>query len=161
MDFELTQAVTVDRFQAQLAQELPDDIPIYKVVEIDLKSPSASQIMVAAEYLLTVATTGQVTSAQWQNWVEMILVRKEIWWEHTTKSGKNQLINLRDRLFELELLETNIGLPESTSVLRYLGSCRHDGVVLRPEQILSMLEIVADVEFKLWQIHRHQLVLEI
>lgn len=161
VDFELTESVSVDSFQEQLARELPTDIPIYNVAQIDLKSPSASQIMAAAEYLLTVATVGQVTPTQWQNWVETIIAKQEIWWEHTTKSGKSQLINLRDRLFELELVEANTSEPESTSLLRYSGSCRHDGQILRPEQIVFMLETVGDAEFHLLHIHRNQLVLEI
>ncbi|MBD2386094.1 TIGR03960 family B12-binding radical SAM protein [Cylindrospermum sp. FACHB-282] len=161
VDFELTAPVSVDSFREKLARELPTDIPIYDVVEIDLKSPAASQLMAAAEYLLTVATEGQATSTQWHSWIDTIIAKDEIWWEHTTKSGKSQLINLRDRLFELELVETQISEADSTSVLRYLGSCRHDGSLLRPEQILSMLEVVADVEFHLLHIHRNQLVLGI
>ncbi|BAZ29042.1 radical SAM domain-containing protein [Cylindrospermum sp. NIES-4074] len=161
VDFELTEPVSVDSFQEQLARELPTDIPIYNVAQIDLKSPSASQIMDSAEYLLTIATVGQVTPTQWQDWVETIIAKQEIWWEHTTKSGKSQLINLRDRLFELELVEANTSEPESTSVLRYSGSCRHDGQILRPEQIVFMLETVSNAEFHLLHIHRNQLVLGI
>jgi uncharacterized protein (DUF2344 family) len=44
-------------------------------------------------------------------------------------------------------------------VLRYLGSCRPNGVILRPEQILSMLAIVANQEFHLLHIHRNRLVI--
>ncbi|AFZ27043.1 radical SAM-linked protein/radical SAM family uncharacterized protein [Cylindrospermum stagnale PCC 7417] len=161
VDFELTVPVSVNSFREKLVRELPTDIPIYDVVEIDLKSPAASQLIAAAEYLLTVATVGQVRPTQWQDWIDTIIAKEEIWWEHTTKSGKSQLINLRDRLFELELVETQASEADSTSVLRYLGSCRHDGTLLRPEQILSMLEIVAEVEFHLLYIHRNQLVLEI
>jgi radical SAM family uncharacterized protein/radical SAM-linked protein len=161
VDFELTEPVSVDSFQEQLARELPTDIPIYNVAQIDLKSPSASQIMDSAEYLLTIATVGQVTPTQWQDWVETIIAKQEIWWEHTTKSGKSQLINLRDRLFELELVEANTSAAESTSVLRYSGSCRHDGQILRPEQIVFMLETVSNAEFHLLHIHRNQLVLGI
>lgn len=161
VDFELTVPVSVDSFREKLVRELPTDIAIYNVVEIDLKSPAASQLIAAAEYLLTVTTVGQVRATQWQDWIDAILAKEEIWWEHTTKSGKSQLINLRDRLFELELVETQTSEADSTSVLRYLGSCRHDGTLLRPEKILSMLEIVAGVEFHLLHIHRNQLVLEI
>jgi uncharacterized protein (DUF2344 family) len=110
---------------------------------------------------MTVAAANEVTAAQVQNWIDTIKAKDELWYEQTTKSGKSQLINLRDRLFELELVETQASEADSTSVLRYLGSCRHDGTLLRPEQILSMLEIVAEVEFHLLHIHRNQLVLEI
>jgi uncharacterized protein (DUF2344 family) len=99
------------------------------------------------------------TPAQWQNWIDAILAQDEINLEQTTKSGKTQIVNLRDRLFELTLVENNNSAAESISSLRYLGSCRNDGVSLRPEKILSMLEAVAGEEFQLLQIHRNQLVL--
>ncbi len=173
VDFELTQPVDVETFREYLARELPTDIPIYNVEQIDLKSPAANQLIETAEYLITVATLREVTPAQWQNWIDAINAKAEICSEQTTKSGKSRLVNLRDRLFELELVATNTTKDESTSVLRYVGSCRHDGLVLRPEQILSMLEIVAGevpnteslssdlAEFQLLHIHRNRLVLGI
>jgi radical SAM-linked protein len=159
VDFELTVPVDIAAFHAKLVQELPTDIPIYNVAEIDLKSPAATQLLQAAEYLITVATTSEATPAQWQNWIEAITSKEEIWFEKTTKSGKAQLVNLRSRLFELALVDTDKTTAESTAILRYRGSCRHDGVSLHPEQILFMLEAVGKREFQLLQIHRQQLVL--
>ncbi|MDZ8054330.1 MAG: TIGR03960 family B12-binding radical SAM protein [Aulosira sp. ZfuVER01] len=161
VDFELTQVVDLDTFREHLARDLPTDIPIYDVVQLDLKAPAASQAIVAAEYLLTVSATEAATPAQWQNWIEQIQAKDEIVWEQITKSGKRQLVNLRDRLFELELVTTNNAQAESTAILRYVGSCRPDGVLLRPEQILFMLEIVAGTEFILLHIQRDRLVLGI
>ncbi|MBD2447946.1 TIGR03960 family B12-binding radical SAM protein [Nostoc sp. FACHB-152] len=157
VDFELTTPVDVDTFQTKLAEQLPTDIPIYRVAEIDLKSPAANQVLAAAEYLVTVAVLGETTAAQWQDWIHAILAKDEINVEQTTKSGKTQIVNLRDRLFELALVEPKN--TADTAILRYLGSCRNDGASLRPEQILSMLEAVASAEFQLLQIHRNQLVL--
>ena len=159
VDFELTQTMEVETFRQQLVKELPTDIPIYNVGTIDLKDPAANQVMEAADYLITVATLRAVTAAQWQDWIDTIKAKDELWWEKTTKSGKQTLINLRSRLLELELVETETSVTESTVVLRYQGICRHDGVILRPEQILSMLEMVAGGEFQLLHIHRNQLVL--
>ncbi|BAY14438.1 hypothetical protein NIES21_01950 [Anabaenopsis circularis NIES-21] len=159
VDFELTTPVDIQAFQAKLAQELPTDIPIYGVAEIDLKSPAATQILAAAEYQITVAMLDAATPAQWQDWIDAILAKDEINVEQTTKSGKTQIVNLRDRLFELALVTVKNSTAEPTSILRYLGSCRNDGVSLRPEQILSMLAVVANREFQLLQIHRNQLVL--
>ncbi|MBD2211325.1 TIGR03960 family B12-binding radical SAM protein [Nostoc linckia FACHB-104] len=161
VDFELTVPVDVKTFQANLAKELPPDIPIYDVKELDLKAPAASQVIEAAEYLITVSTTGEATPAQWQSWIEQIQAKKEILWEQITKSGKHQIVNLRDRLLELELVATNTNQPEPTATLRYLGICRPDGVLLRPEQILFMLANVANTEFHLWHIQRNRLVLGI
>jgi radical SAM family uncharacterized protein/radical SAM-linked protein len=162
VDFELTQPVEVDAFYQKLADELPPDIPIYRVEQIDLKSPSANQILDQAEYVIKVAVSEAVTSIQWQNWINTIQTRDEIAYEQTTKSGKSQIVNLRSRLFELELVSTYSNEAESTAVLRYVGSCRLDGVVLRPEQILFMLEAVAGKEeFHLLHIHRNQLILAV
>jgi radical SAM-linked protein len=161
VDFELTESVDVDTFREHLVQQLPTDIPIYNVVQLDLKNPAASQVMEAAEYLITVEVLGEATAAQWQDWIEAIKAKQEIWWEQITKSGKHQLINLRDRLFELELDAATSSQAESSVVLRYLGSSRPDGVLLRPEQILFMLKTVASAEFQLMHIHRNRLVLGI
>ncbi|MBW4630690.1 MAG: TIGR03960 family B12-binding radical SAM protein [Iphinoe sp. HA4291-MV1] len=164
VDFELTQPVDSETFRQKLADALPVDIPIYQVEQVDLKASAANQVLEAAEYLITVACLLDAIPVQWQNWVEAVKAKDEFWWEHTTKSGKTYLVNLRDRLFELELVE----LPkhrehqeESTVILRYVGSCRHDGVLLRPEQILVMLEQVAGTEFHLLQVHRNRLILGI
>jgi len=159
VDFELTTPVDINTFQAKLAEQLPTDIPIYGVAEIDLKSLSANQALAAAEYLITVALQGEATLANWQDWIDAILAKDEINVEQTTKSGKTQVVNLRDRLFELALVEAHQSISESTAILRYLGSCRNDGVSLRPEQIISMLEVAVCKEFQLLQIHRNQLVL--
>lgn len=159
VDFELTQPVEVETFRQKLVQELPTDIPIYKVASIDLKATAANQVMEAAAYVIKVATPRTVTATQWQEWIDAIKGKNEIWWEKTTKSGKRELVNLRSRLLELELVKTEASILESTAVLHYLGICRHNGVVLRPEQILSMLEIVSLEEFQLLHIHRNQLVL--
>ncbi|MCC5638067.1 TIGR03960 family B12-binding radical SAM protein [Nostoc sp. CHAB 5844] len=159
VDFELTTPVDMDSFQAKLAEQLPTDIPVYRVAEIDLKSPSANQALAAAEYLITVAVHNEAIPAQWQDWIDAILAKDEINVEQITKSGKTQIVNLRDRLFELAIVEAHNSTAESTAIVRYLGSCRNDGVSLRPEQILSMLEVVANREFQLLQIHRNQLVL--
>jgi radical SAM family uncharacterized protein/radical SAM-linked protein len=159
VDFELTESVDVDTFREHLVQQLPTDIPIYNVVQLDLKNPAASQVMEAAEYLITVAVVEEASPPQWQDWIDAIRAKEEIWWEQITKSGKHQLINLRDRLFELELDAATSSQAESTAVVRYLGSSSPDGVLLRPEQILFMLKTVASAEFQLLHIHRNRLVL--
>jgi radical SAM family uncharacterized protein/radical SAM-linked protein len=159
-DFELTVPVEVDTFFRKLAHEMPTDIPIYNVEQIDLKASAATQLLESAEYLITVTALAETTPIQWQTWIDTIKAKEELWYEQTTKSGKSQLINLRDRLFELELVETHNSIAESmSSVIRYLGSYRQDGLLLRPEQILFMLETVAGVEFQLLHIHRNRLIL--
>jgi len=178
VDFELTQLMDVERFKEQLASKLPPDIPVYRVEEVGLKAPAATQLLERAEYLITVARVediapcppnppmlGGTNTQQWQEWVEQVKSSEKIWWEQTTKSGKKKQVNLRDRLFELEVNEPqrHRELREeegvSTGVLRYVGSCRNDGTLLRPEHIVFMLEQVAGLEFQLLHAHRQQLIL--
>jgi len=170
VDFELSELVDPVRFQEQLTHQLPADIPIYSVATVDLKERAATQMLARAEYLITVAVLQDTSPLQWCNWVEAIQSRDSIWLEQTTKSG-NQLVNLRDRLFELELMEMDIEPPrrrergedgeeESLAVLRYVGSCRNDGTQLRPEQVIFMLEQVAKLEFHLLHVHRSRLLLD-
>jgi uncharacterized protein (DUF2344 family) len=78
------------------------------VTAVDLKTPAATQLLAKAEYLITVATDNETSTVQWQSWVEAIQGLDAIWWEQKTKSGKTQMINLRDRLFELNLVETEL-----------------------------------------------------
>lgn len=159
VDFELTQAITPELFRAKLQAELPADIPIYDVATIDLKTPAANQLIEAADYLITVAALfGEETKA-WQNWINTIIAKEELWWEKTTKSGKKQTINLRSQLHELELVTTDTS--SATVQIRYVGSCRHDGTVLRPQQVVLMLELVAGEKFQLLYIHRNRLIFRV
>jgi len=50
MDFELTKQVDIETFQQQLSSQLPVDIPIYSVANVDLKAPAATQLLESAEY---------------------------------------------------------------------------------------------------------------
>ena len=110
----------LEDFRHQLVRQLPSNIPLYQVQEIDLSSPAANQSMVAAEYLLTISTSELIDAQIWQNWIESILARREILSEHRTKSGKQQIINLRDRLFELSLVKLENSSVESEAIVRYL-----------------------------------------
>lgn len=171
VDFELTEPLTVAIFQQKLAQELPPDIPIYHVEQVELKAPAANKLLAQAEYVIKVATPSEVIPIQWQEWIAAINTKDEILWEQTTKSGKTQLINLRSWLFELALISEDHHETESIAILRYVGSCRQDGSLLRPEQILFMLETVASetqltqdtdfTKFHLLHIHRNQLILAV
>jgi radical SAM family uncharacterized protein/radical SAM-linked protein len=154
-DFELKEDLELEEFQTKLSAQLPPQIPIYRVEEVDLKSPSATQILERAEYLITVSTT-EDDNPDWQQWIDRIKNCSEIIWSKTTKKGKKKQVNLCDLLFELEI--ENI-LPDNSVVLRYLGSCRNDGTKISPDNIIYMLESVAEREFELLQVHRQQLIL--
>ena len=162
VDFELTELVEPRKFQEQLAHQLPVDIPIYRVEVVELKAPAATQLLSRAEYLISVAVVQDASPGQWRDWVEAIKARDAIWLEQTTKSGKSQVVNLRDRLFELELVKSSVGAggeENSAAVLRYVGSCGNDGTQLKPAGVIFMLEQVTQSEFQLLHTHRSRLLL--
>ncbi|WP_366524959.1 TIGR03960 family B12-binding radical SAM protein [Acaryochloris sp. IP29b_bin.137] len=157
IDFELTQTVDEKAFEQTLSTYLPDDIPLYKVETIDLKAPSATQSVFQAEYLLTLALTDPepAEAEQWQAWIEQILSAKEILFEQTTKSGKQKIVNLRDRLFSLTLTESKPSIQ-----IDYIGSCKNDGTILRPEHLQFMFTYVAHRPCEVTQIKRIRLNLQ-
>ena len=163
VDFELTRAIDPETFRTQLAAQLPADLPIYEIETVPPSEPSATQILEQAEYLITIEPaepSHSPTPNQYQQWIAEILALDAFWVDQTTKSGKTYPVNLRDRLFALELPHSPTpSLPHSQS-LRYVGSCRNDGTFLRPEQIVLMLEQVSGQEFRLLKIHRDRLILQ-
>ena len=156
VDFELTEILAPEAFQEILATYLPADMPVYRVEPVDLAAPSAAQSVHRAEYLLTVTRSDEANIAadQWQAWIDAILAQTDIRFEYTTKSGKHRVVNLRDRLFELELTQTD---PEV--VLRYVGSCQNDGTILRPEHMVYLFEQVCGQALDLRHAHRQRLIL--
>ncbi|WP_223050207.1 TIGR03936 family radical SAM-associated protein [Leptothermofonsia sichuanensis] len=205
VDFELTEPMDGADFQARLAAQLPAELPIYRVETVPVNTPSATQLLEKAEYTLVVSATQNIDSnesepptlEQWQQWVDAVKARDAIWQEQTTKSGKQQMVNLRDRLYKLSIgvaeeqetedrgqgterqqkalttdnqppaidnlaPDTRYPIPESrflSITLHYTGSCRNDGTLLRPEQVVYMLEKVAGQEFQLGAVRRDRLLL--
>ncbi len=154
VDFELTETMSIDEFREKLTAQLPAELPVYHVEEVSLQTPAATQLLEKAEYQLTIDSEF-LTSKDLQDWIEKVLSQSELWLEQTSKSGKTYAINVRDRLFDLKLVEAS---PQSAKI-SYVGSCRNDGTFLRPEQIVTLLEQVADREIRLLHIHRLQLFL--
>ncbi|MGL5061146.1 MAG: TIGR03936 family radical SAM-associated protein, partial [Microcoleus sp.] len=173
-DFELTEPMDAESFREKLAANFPENIPIYKVEPIDLKAPSANQLLSAAEYIITAALREELSlenrsdaensatvspvSANWEDWVRAIESTANFWREQTTKSGKTQQVNLRERLHKIELVEV-LTNNETSAVLRFIGSCRSDGNQMRPEHLVFMLEQVSKQEIQLLQVQRSQLIL--
>ncbi len=196
VDFDLTRSMPIDEFHSKLAAQLPDDMPIYRVEDVDVSSLSATRLLERAEYLIvvrldidpksdeSVATALQkprTTSSRhatepidaiglWPQWVKAIKQAEYLELTRTTKSGTMQTINGRDRLYELEHMDRLLDddcLPRSVlnastngdACLRYVGSCRNDGTLLRPSQVIEMLEYVAQQKFQLISVHRVRLIL--
>ena len=155
IDFELTEAIDPETFREKLASKLPIDLPIYSVEPVEVSAPASTQLLEKAEYQIRVDSAEVISPAQWHEWIEAIQTKTEIWFEQTTKSGKVQSVNLRDRLFDLTVIEVD-GLQ---TVLRYVGSCRNDGTLLRPDHVVYLLEQASQQELRLLHTHRSQLIL--
>ncbi len=189
VDFELTEPMAIADFRAALAAQLPAELPIYDVQEISLQSGSAAKLLEQAEYYVIVEAEQSVSPApmdhidcatqlvptpapaaeRWLAWVEAVVNSTDLSMTQTTKSGKEKQVNLRDRLFQLEWVRSDtLHLPNAivqrltspdAAVLRYVGSCRNDGTLLRPEHLRVMLEQVAHCPIHLRHAHRHRLML--
>ncbi|MDV3350897.1 TIGR03960 family B12-binding radical SAM protein [Leptothoe sp. LEGE 181152] len=173
VDFELTEQMDRTDFRQRLQVQLSDSLPIYDVKEVDIKAPSATKALNQADYLLAITTQQEGQALNWQALIDHILATDEIIDTHTTKSGKVKQINLRERLHTVELVGTLPShLPSRVIhkltttgdvVIRYVGSCRNDGNMLRPEQMLRMLERQQEdttaSSLVLGHVHRQQLIL--
>ncbi len=175
IDFELTQSMAPADFAEKLRSQLPDELPIYSVQPVALSAPAATKVLEQAEYLLVLQSP--VTEPDWSTWTQQVLDTDEIWFEKKQKkSGKIRKINLRERLFLLEQLngdasseskaleslpvaiQSALAVP-GTALFHYIGSCRNDGTLLRPEQIAFMFEQATGVAVQLVHIHRQRLIL--
>jgi len=67
-----------------------------------------------------------------------------ICWEQTTKSGKSQLINLRDRLFELEVEEQQRASGGVALLTALTVGAKRDAAVLRMWAVVAMMVINCD-----------------
>ncbi|MGL5508653.1 MAG: TIGR03936 family radical SAM-associated protein, partial [Microcoleaceae cyanobacterium] len=125
----------------------------------------------------------------WQDWINDILNQTSIIWQQRTKSGKIKTVNLREILANLEFVgyatDIDVSLDKTSAeniikaedvteetakqiaVLRYVGSYKQEGGLLKPEHITYMLEQVVNqknlaypLEFQLLHIHRTKLYLQ-
>ncbi len=184
VDFDLKRAMEPEVFRQKLAAALPEDMPLFEIDAVELKSPSVTQQLELAEYVLLVALAeiddadavegdalerSQALNSM-PSWVETLLAKDDIQLEKVTKSGKTKVFNGRERLQSLDFLgqASAVTLPKLPVVaealsdaiaLRYTGSCRNDGTLLRPEQLLKMLEQIGGQPLQLIHAHRCRLIL--
>jgi uncharacterized protein (DUF2344 family) len=111
----------------------------------------ATQVLEQAEYRLKIQAEAEV---DWPRSISAVLAATEIMQNQTTKSGKEREVNLRERLFELELLNVETQSAE----IRYIGSCRNDGTMLRPEQMMFMLSQMAGISLEISSAVRLRLI---
>ncbi len=157
MDFELTERIPIEEFQTRLQAQLPTDMPIQSVEELPIKALAATAALHRAEYRLNLSLPEgvRVSIEEAQAWVSAILARDEIWVEHRTKSDKLQSVDVRSRLFDLAIE----AVDSDQITVRYIGSCQNNGTLLRPDQVVKLLEEVSQQTLLLYHIHRMQLIL--
>lgn len=171
IDFELTEVINPAEFEARLQAQLPVDMPIYETTVVSLQAPSATKCLDRVEYLLAVNSL-EDDEADWETWVQQVLAADQMMQTKTTKKGKPKEVDLRSRLFKLSIARTTTlaelppavqnrfsATPEQT-ILHYTGSCRNDGTLLKPQDVVTMLEMVSGQEICLGHIHRAALILE-
>jgi radical SAM-linked protein len=158
VEFELTQTMDVAEFQTALQAQLPEGMTIVRAEEVPIKTPAATVLLDRAIYEITLQLDPEAADAAiaWPALVEQILATETVLTDHKTKSGKVYPVNLRERLFELSLVRA----ADNQATLRYVGSCRNDGTMLRPYEMVIMAEQVAGRSFQLIGVHREQVILQ-
>ena len=173
VDFELKAPMDPQEFLRRLTEELPPEIPLYGVAEVPIASPAATKLLDRAEYYLRVGLEHPTPAAPaWEDWIHQVLSQSEISWEKTTKSGKVQQVNLREQLYNLSYVDLACATDDSSllsvpelkvepgeALIRVVGSCRNDGNLLRPEQVVWMVEQAAGQPLQLRHKHRSHLYL--
>jgi len=167
MDFELTERLSLEDFQTRLAAHLPKDLPVVSVEELSIKALAATASLEQAEYRLRIGVsensekiqTPALTLETVQSWVDEVLSQDEILVEHKTKSGKLKDVNVRSRLFDLAVEEVEGDSIAAQITVRYVGSCQNNGTLLRPDEVIKMLEGVSSRSLILQRIHRMRLIL--
>ncbi|MBL1208515.1 TIGR03960 family B12-binding radical SAM protein [Geminocystis sp. GBBB08] len=158
VDFENHTRMDIAEFTEKLRASLPAEIPIFKVEELPVKFPKATQILDKAEYFITISTDNKYSLSQWQNWLTDIEKSSEILMKKTAKTGKKKIVNLRENLDKISLINDNF--EESDQVkINYVGSAKNDGSLLTPEHICYMLEQVSNEKINLIKAHREKIIL--
>ncbi|MFN4194589.1 MAG: TIGR03960 family B12-binding radical SAM protein [Thermosynechococcus sp.] len=158
VDLEFYREVDPPTVLEQLRQQLPAEVPLYTCEVVPLTEPAASEALRAATYELLIHAPESVERETWEHWLETLRATPEILYELTTKSGKTQVVNLRDRLLEIHLSEHQDQWPALKVI--YTGVYRNDGTFLRPEHVLYLLEKVSGLALELGAIARQRLHLE-
>jgi radical SAM-linked protein len=164
VEFELAKPMEIATFEARLKEHFPEGMPVYRVEEVPVKSPSVTQCLTEAIYELQLETT--LENVDWSVWCDRILAESEIMSQRTNKKGKVRTFNLRDRLFELEMVES---IAPNQVKIRYRGTSYNDGNLLRPSQVVEMFDrVIGGIDplaedavsaFSLIHVHREALLL--
>lgn len=158
VDFENHTQMDIDEFTEKLKAQLPSELPIFQVEELPLKSPKPTQLLDKVEYIITLSADNKISLTQWQNLVEKVQNSSEIMMKKTAKTGKEKMINLRENLQNICLLDTNF--EESDTIkINYLGNAKNDGSLLTPDHVCFMLEQISGENLTLIKAHREKIIL--
>jgi len=157
VDFELTATIPIEEFEQRFSAELDADLPIYTINEIEVHSPSLDSVLEVAEYTLTLAfiTASDRHAADIMDLLEgasyCVLAATSIQMPKVSKSGRNQMLELRDRIFTINVINPDPEFPK----VHFMGSCKPDSN-LKPEYVVYMLNkyLAEEDEVKLVKVHR-------
>ncbi|MDX2270819.1 MAG: TIGR03960 family B12-binding radical SAM protein [Cyanobacteriota bacterium] len=150
----------------QLRPQLPIGLEIVSAQGIPLTAPAAAQLLLAAEYRLSLQLTpplGQADTSphlprQWQTCIDRILAADHLWIQKVSKSGHSYPLDVRRLLYQLRLASWT---DDQVDVI-YVGSCRNDGYFLQPKQVVSLLaqDLPMGSQLHLLHIERLRLILQ-
>ena len=157
VDFELTGNIPIAEFEQRFSAELDADLPIYAIAEVPVHSPSFDSILEVAEYTLTLAfiTPRDRHVADIMDLLEgasyCVIAATSIQMSKVSKSGRNQMLELRDRLFTITVINPDANSPQ----IHFMGSCKSDSN-LKPEYVVYMMNkyLAEEDEVKLVKVHR-------
>jgi len=160
VDFELTAHIPIEDFKQRFSAELDDDLPIYAIEEVEVHSPSLDSILEVAEYTLTLAfiTHKERNAADIMDLLEgagyCVLAATSIQMPKVSKSGRNQMLELRDRIFAINVTNPDLEFPK----IHFMGSCKPDSN-LKPEYVVYMVNkyLAEEDEVKLVKVHRESM----
>jgi radical SAM-linked protein len=160
VDFELTATIPIEEFQERFKAELDADLPIYAIEEVPVHAPSLDAMLEVAEYTLTCAfiTPKDRNAADIMDLLEgasyCVLAATSIQMPKVSKSGRNQMLELRDRLFAINVINPDPELPK----IHFMGSCKPDSN-LKPEYVVYMMNkyLAEEDEIKLVKVHRESM----
>ncbi|BAQ62217.1 Fe-S oxidoreductase [Geminocystis sp. NIES-3708] len=158
VDFENHTSMNIDVFTEKLKAQLPPELPIFRVEELPIKSPKATQILDTAEYIITISADTKISLSSWKNWITQVQNSSEIMMEKTAKTGKKKMVNLRENLDKIFIIDDNFQESEQVKI-NYLGSAKNDGSLLTPDQVCYMLEQISKENLTLIKAHREQIIL--
>ncbi len=78
--------------------------------------------------------------------------------QKTAKTGKKKMVNIRENLERISLINDNFEEFDRVKI-NYVGSAKNDGTLLTPDHVCFMLEQVSQEKINLVKAHRETIIL--